>query len=157
MSESVTRTRLAVNLKRLLSESTKVRTQSDIATRAGLAVATVNGLFTGKRGTTLDVVDRVATALGVDVADLFAAPRPSDPPRHGPRDSIDPLTTGGRNVVASSSVVRALRALIENFPDAAAEAFAAALETVDPAAAASAEPGRVPPDRKSGPGTSGKR
>jgi transcriptional regulator with XRE-family HTH domain len=78
---SRSRERISANLKRLLKQHPDFRSQTALAERAGLAIASVNGAYNAKRGLKLDTIDRIARALGVDVVDLFA-PEGSDRGRH---------------------------------------------------------------------------
>lgn len=46
-------------------------TQEDLAARTDLHQTYLSGIETGKRNPTVSVLDRLATALGVDVAELL--------------------------------------------------------------------------------------
>ena len=55
--------------------------QEDLADRASIDRTYVSPLERGKYAATIDVVGRIAKALGVEVADLFARPASTRPSR----------------------------------------------------------------------------
>jgi transcriptional regulator with XRE-family HTH domain len=68
-------TELKIRFGRHLAEYRKRRrlTQDELASAAQVSIDTVKRLETGRLGASFDVVVRLADALGVDAADLFAA------------------------------------------------------------------------------------
>lgn len=127
MPPSDTLVRLRDNLHRLLNDPnvplTK-RTQKALSERTGLALSTINGLFTAKRATSIENLGILASALGVDVEELFRKPSP-DLPRQRVHVTIGKRETGAADADSTSKVVRALDAIIQHDPHAAAEAIAA--------------------------------
>lgn len=59
-----------MRLKEVLKE--RGMTQRDLADRMGVTEAFVSKIVSGRSASTLDTLQRIADALGVDVAELFA-------------------------------------------------------------------------------------
>lgn len=59
-----------MRIKELLREHNM--TQKDLANRLGVAEASVSRTISGRYAPTLDTLERIADAIGVDVAELFA-------------------------------------------------------------------------------------
>jgi transcriptional regulator with XRE-family HTH domain len=127
MMKSVTRQRLAWNLRRLVHNHQTITTQTALAEKSGLGIPTINGLWHGARGLKrIEDLDRIASALEVDLTELFVAP---------PRDRAGQSTTPGvlaldsppheQNATPPPSFVDALRLIIKHHPDTAADVIAA--------------------------------
>ena len=89
-------------------------TQSDLAERASLAVETISRLETGKwPNTTIEVVERLAAALGVGITALFE-PLPSALTKPGARASVKRVVAVIENLDDNDldDVARALRLLV---------------------------------------------
>jgi transcriptional regulator with XRE-family HTH domain len=67
-----TKRRLARNLRQLRSQ--RAWSQDDLAGYAGVRQALVSALEVATANPTLESLDKIAAALGIEVADLFAAP-----------------------------------------------------------------------------------
>lgn len=63
------RTRIGWNVRRLRAE--REMTQEDFATDTGIDRGYISGVERGVRNPSVLVLERIATALGVDVAELF--------------------------------------------------------------------------------------
>lgn len=63
------RTRIGWNVRRLRAE--REMTQEDFATDSGIDRGYISGVERGVRNPSVLVLERIATALGVDVAELF--------------------------------------------------------------------------------------
>jgi transcriptional regulator with XRE-family HTH domain len=132
-------TRLRRNVRRLQAEL-EITTQVELATRAKLGTSTVNGLLTGGRAVRFSTLDKIADALQVDVSELFAQP-PGDQLRHTSQvQNVD--TDTGRHDAQERPTVRAIRAIIREMPDEAAEAIAALVERGQPSTPQPNKPAR---------------
>lgn len=78
---------VGLNLKRL--RLTKGISQEQLAADAGIARTYASRLETGMENPTVDVLDRVAHALGVEIGDFFTPAKPNarqpKPLRKGPK------------------------------------------------------------------------
>ena len=72
-----TRARIAWNLRRLRSE--KSVTQENLAVDANVDRTVVSDLERGRHNASIDLLDRIAAALGADIAALLIEPDPKDP------------------------------------------------------------------------------
>lgn len=72
-----TRARIAWNLRQLRSELGV--TQENLAVDANVDRTVVSDLERGRHNASIDLLDRLATALAVDVAVLFIVPDATDP------------------------------------------------------------------------------
>jgi len=72
-----TRARIAWNLRQL--RSTLGVTQENLAVDANIDRTVVSDLERGRHNASIDLLDRLAIALAVDVAVLFAEPDPTAP------------------------------------------------------------------------------
>ena len=70
------RARLAWNLRHM--RSARGLSQETLAVDAGVAAPYLSGIERGARNPTVDVLDRLATALGVEVDALLRAPEAGD-------------------------------------------------------------------------------
>lgn len=79
------RSRVALNLRRLRVE--RGVSQETLANDAGLAIPYVSGIERATRNPSIDIMDKLAAALGVDVAELVVpvveGPIPSEGLRAG--------------------------------------------------------------------------
>jgi len=71
MSTTRTRRRLGLRITRLRER--KGWTQQELADRADMHQTYLCGVENGKRNCTIDVLDRIAEALGKSIGDLFAS------------------------------------------------------------------------------------
>ncbi|WP_028749526.1 helix-turn-helix domain-containing protein [Rhizobium mesoamericanum] len=72
-----TRARIAWNLRQL--RSTLGVTQENLAVDANIDRTVVSDLERGRHNASIDLLDRLAIALAVDIAVLFSEPDPTDP------------------------------------------------------------------------------
>ena len=72
-----TRARIAWNLRQL--RSSLGVTQENLAVDAGVDRTVISDLERSKHNASIDLLDRLATALKVDVAIFFTSPDPADP------------------------------------------------------------------------------
>lgn len=79
------RTRLAWNLRRI--RTVKGVTQENLAVDAGVDRTSVSGIERADYNPSVDLLDKLAAALGVDISELFIIPRtdavPPQPLRAG--------------------------------------------------------------------------
>ncbi|WP_248446389.1 helix-turn-helix transcriptional regulator [Sinorhizobium meliloti] len=73
-----TRTRIAWNLRRI--RSSKKITQENLAVDANVDRTAISGIERGLYNPTVDLLDRLAAALAVDVSEFFAEPPPKARP-----------------------------------------------------------------------------
>jgi transcriptional regulator with XRE-family HTH domain len=63
--------RVSRNIQRIRRE--KDLSQEEVAHRSGIHQTYLSGVETGKRNPSILIVERIAVALGVDVAEIFKA------------------------------------------------------------------------------------
>ncbi|WP_173422578.1 helix-turn-helix domain-containing protein [Ensifer adhaerens] len=80
-----TRTRIAWNLRQI--RSSKKITQEHLAVDANVDRTAISGIERGEYNPSVDLLDRLATALSVDISDLFVD-------RHESAPAPDPLKAG---------------------------------------------------------------
>lgn len=73
-----TRARIAWNLRRLRSAQSV--TQEHLAVDAGVDRTVISDIERSKHNASIDLLDRLAAALSVDVSDLLAIPTEGQPP-----------------------------------------------------------------------------
>lgn len=66
------KSRVATNLQRLRRD--RYLTQEDLADRSGIHQTYLSGLEGGKRNPSVGVLERLAKALDIDIAELFRKP-----------------------------------------------------------------------------------
>jgi transcriptional regulator with XRE-family HTH domain len=67
------RKRVGLNLRRL--RQAKGLTQEELAHRAEIHQTYLSGVEVGKRNPSIEVLDRIAAALGADISALFVEPQ----------------------------------------------------------------------------------
>lgn len=72
------RARLAWNLRRI--RTAKGVTQEDLAVDADVDRTTISGIERSEYNPTIDILDRIASALSVDLSDLVAMPPEGEEP-----------------------------------------------------------------------------
>lgn len=73
-----TRERLGWNLRKV--RAAKKVTQENLAVDAGVDRTTISGIERGDFNASIDLLDRIATALAVDIAELFEIPIDGEAP-----------------------------------------------------------------------------
>lgn len=74
-----TRARIAWNLRNL--RSLRKITQENLAVDAQVDRTVISDLERGKHNASVDLLDRLAVALSVDISDFFAEPSTDDQPK----------------------------------------------------------------------------
>jgi transcriptional regulator with XRE-family HTH domain len=77
-------------------------TQPALADRAGVHRVTISRLETGREAPTMETVAKLAGALGVEVGELFAAPKGTAPPSW--RDQLGALSNDEQRSLALASM-----------------------------------------------------
>ncbi|WSH65632.1 helix-turn-helix transcriptional regulator [Rhizobium ruizarguesonis] len=73
-----TRGRIAWNLRKIRAD--KKVTQENLAVDAGVDRTTISGIERGDYNISVDLLDRIAAALAIDIAVLFAVPSSGEIP-----------------------------------------------------------------------------
>ncbi|TBF80828.1 helix-turn-helix transcriptional regulator [Rhizobium leguminosarum] len=73
-----TRERLAWNLRKVRAD--KKVTQENLAVDASVDRTTISGIERGDFNASIDLLDRIAAALAIDIAALFAIPNEGEAP-----------------------------------------------------------------------------
>lgn len=76
------RPRIGPNVKRL--RTLRKWGQAELAAEAGLTTQTISNVETGRHDASLETAAKIAKALGVGVAELYAAPAPQPAPARAP-------------------------------------------------------------------------
>lgn len=83
---------LAVNVKKLMKESTQYDTQAKLAVAVGVDQATISRIINGKYPTSIDHVEAVAKVFGLTAWQLLV-------PNMDPKNPPEPLTRAEKAVI----------------------------------------------------------